>query len=211
MPRDAGPTRERIIQTAHRVILERGFASTSIDDITERAGISRGTFFYHFATKDDLARTLIHRHAAEDRELAERFMERAEGLARDPLQQLLIFFGLYIELVSETTAERPPGCLFASFSYEAGVFDEDTMRTIREAFDFWRELVGAKIGEAARAHPPDRGLKPHDLADFAYTVFEGGMIMARVRGNPQALADQLILYRDYLEHLFGVASAAAGA
>src|SRR3970282_549251 len=98
MPRDASETKQRILDAAKAQVLERGFAATSVDDIQRAAGISRGTFFYHFPSKDDLARALIERHAEEDHELTESLMARAEKLATDPLQQALVFLALPEEM-----------------------------------------------------------------------------------------------------------------
>src|SRR5690606_37521647 len=73
MPRDATETRRKILDAAQGLVLERGFAATSVDAIQAAAGISRGTFFYHFPSKDDIARALLDRYADSDRELVETF------------------------------------------------------------------------------------------------------------------------------------------
>jgi TetR/AcrR family transcriptional repressor of nem operon len=204
MPKDGRTTKESILDAASALVLEKGFVGTSVDDIIHRAGISRGTFFYHFPSKDDLARTLLQRHAATDKALTDRLLARAESLARDPLQQILIFFGLYMEVI-ESLPGSEPGCLFASFSYEAGLFDEETTGVILTALDHWRDRVGAKLDEALELHGADREVDGATLADLAYTVIEGSMIMARVRREPAIMVDHLRCYRSYLEHLFGVA------
>ena len=51
-------TRERVAAAALEVFSERGYAATSIDDIVERAGTTRGAFYYYFESKDDVARDL---------------------------------------------------------------------------------------------------------------------------------------------------------
>ena len=210
MPRDGTATREKILDAAEECVLDRGFAGTSVDAILEVADISRGTFFYHFATKDDMARALIRRYADEDMKLAEKFIAQAEGLSRDPVQQVLIFMGLYIQMF-EDLGEDPPGCLFATYSYEAGLFDQGTHDIIDEAFRHWRRLFGAKLDEAIAAHPPQVPVDGADLADLAYGTFEGAMIMGRVLKERQAMVRALKHYRGYLELLFEVVPAASPA
>jgi AcrR family transcriptional regulator len=51
-------TRERVAAAALEVFSERGYAATSVDDIVERAGTTRGAFYYYFEGKDDVARDL---------------------------------------------------------------------------------------------------------------------------------------------------------
>ena len=55
MARDGTMTRTKIMDAAERLILEQGFGGTSIDRVIEGAGVTKGTFFYNFRTKTDLA------------------------------------------------------------------------------------------------------------------------------------------------------------
>ena len=168
----AEKTRTRILDAAKRVVLDRGFAATSIDAIQDAAGISRGTFFYHFATKDDLSRALIQRYADEDRTLTDGYMAKAESLVRDPLQQALVFLSLHEELFEDVDGQYP-GCLFASYSYEAGLFDHATQDIVTDAVEHWREVFGGKIGEALVDRTPRVPIDPRVLADMAYGQFQG--------------------------------------
>ncbi len=54
-----GKTRNKILSAARSVFSEKGLASATIEDIVERADVGHGTFYYHFATKDDLIKQLI--------------------------------------------------------------------------------------------------------------------------------------------------------
>ncbi len=108
MPRDGSATRLKIMDAAQQMVLDVGLSGTSIEKVIDKAGVTKGTFFYHFKTKHDLAAALIRRYAEDDRHHYNDFMEKAEELARDPLQQLLIFVGLFIEM-TEQLEEPFPG------------------------------------------------------------------------------------------------------
>jgi AcrR family transcriptional regulator len=69
-------TRERVAAAALEVFAERGYAAVSIDDIVERAGTTRGAFYYYFEGKDDVARDL-------QRDLWHRLADEAQA-AFDP-------------------------------------------------------------------------------------------------------------------------------
>ncbi len=208
MPRDGRVTKERILDAAQSEVLHKGFAATSVDDIQAAAGISRGTFFYHFPSKDDLAKALIARYAQADHALVEGYMERAERLASDPLQQALVFVALHEEMLEELPTEQV-GCLFASFSYEAGLFDDETHELITGAIDHWREAFGGKLAEAMERHPPLlRDVDPYLLADLGYGVLQGAFILRRSMDDPHLMARHAREFRRYLELLFGVAETA---
>ena len=76
--------------TAQSLILQRGYAGTSIDDIIGEAGITKGGFFYHFDGKNDLARNLVLRYLDQDAEFFNQLGDRARSLTEDPLQQWFV-------------------------------------------------------------------------------------------------------------------------
>ncbi|NPB56753.1 hypothetical protein, partial [Shigella sonnei] len=90
--------------------------------------------------------------AQTDLDHLNRSMARAEQLSRDPVQQVLIFVGLMREGMAELT-EPYPGCLFASYCYEADLFDERTLTVIAEAMNRWRERLGGKLSEIMAQRP----------------------------------------------------------
>lgn len=57
-------TRDLIVETADRLFYERGFDHTSFADIAGPVGISRGNFYYHFKSKDEILDAVIERRLA---------------------------------------------------------------------------------------------------------------------------------------------------
>ncbi len=55
----ADDTRQRILDVAVDLFIERGYAGTSVRDISERVGMTKGSLYYHFASKDDLLAALV--------------------------------------------------------------------------------------------------------------------------------------------------------
>lgn len=201
MPRDGSETKTRIMDCAEALILDKGFNASSIDQIIERAGITKGTFFYHFTNKGDLAYALVERFAQADTAHLNEKMDRAEKLSRDPLQQVLIFIGLFLEEAEQLT-EPYPGCLFASYVQEAQLFDERTLSVIEDAMLRWRERVGAKFEAVIAAYPPRRPVSAQSLADMITVVFEGAFVFSKMMGEAGTVAEHLAHYRNYLELLF---------
>ena len=207
-PRAATPTRETLLAAAEGLINDQGFAATSIDQIIDRAGVTKGTFFYHFKSKNDLARALVDRYARGDQELLHSSMERATRLADDPLQQLLIFVGLLIEVAEQLDETEQPGCLFATYCFEMSLFDDDTLRVIADGFAGWRDLVGERLRAAAELHPPRLPVDLDSVADMLIVLFEGAFVISRSTPGPGVFAAQLGAYRAFLQLLFDAAGAA---
>jgi TetR/AcrR family transcriptional repressor of nem operon len=207
MARDGTATRTAIMDAAQALILETGFAATSVDAVISRAGITKGSFFYHFKTKADLALALVQRDAAHDLAMLEANMTRAEGLSRDPLQQVLICMGLYEEELDKLTAPYP-GCLYASFIYEAQLFDENTLAVTRAVFSDWTARIMGKLEEAMKLYRPRLSVDLKSLAEMSLVQAEGAYILSKVQRDPKAVAAQFRHYRNYLELLFAPADSA---
>lgn len=201
MARDGTATRNKILDTAEAMILDQGFSATSIDKLVAQAGVTKGSFFHHFDNKAALAHTLVERYARNDLGLFEENRSRAEKISRDPLQRVLILVGLYKEMM-EGLIDPYPGCLFASYLYEANLFDDHTMAVIDDTFRQWRTVLSGMFEQAAAAYPPRVETDSAHLADMFTVMVEGAFIMSKTLNEPQLVADQLGLYRDYIELLF---------
>lgn len=205
--RSGAETREKLLDAAEGLINRQGFAATSIDQILERVGATKGTFFYHFASKQALADALIRRFASQDRAVLASCLERSKTLTDDPVQRLDVFVGLLLEVADVLDGTPEPGCLFATYCYESGLFDAATNDVIADAIRRWRDEVGAMIREAVERQPPRAPVDPDSLADMLTVIFEGAFVLSRTVGGPTVFGDQLRHYRAYLRLLFGAGAA----
>jgi TetR/AcrR family transcriptional repressor of nem operon len=200
MPRDGTATRNRILDAAERLVLEKGFGGTSLDEVIAAAGATKGGFFHHFASKQELARALVERYVAIDMQLLDDLLARAEEESDDPLDQLLRFVSL--QDVTDELAGETPGCLYASFCYEQELVDESTRGLIEEAVLAWRTKTRAKLEEVVQRYPPRVPVDLDALADQGLAVYEGSFILSRALEQPELLRGQLAHFRTYLELLF---------
>ena len=201
MARDGSITRDKIIDTAMGLALKQGHVATSVDEVIEAAEITKGTFFYHFKSKKDLAVALIEKFSAVELQILEENMEKATKLSKDPLQQLLIFVGLIQELHAQLE-EGHIGCLFASYSYENQLVDEDLLELATNTLTEWKDQLSNKIKEIINAYPPKLAIDSEELADSFLVTLEGAYVMARVMHKPDIIQTHLEQYKTYLESLF---------
>jgi len=201
MPRGGEATKTRILDAAEALIMGHGLAGTSIDKVIEKAAITKGAFFYHFKTKADLARSLVERYAQRDEHHLQEQLKRAEKLSRDPLQQVLIFIGLFQEEAEQLT-EPGAGCLIASYVYQFEELDQDIREISAQALLRWRQQLGQKFAEVLAHYPARLPVKAEELADAFVSAIEGAFVMLRVLQEPQQLSQQLAHYRNYIELLF---------
>jgi TetR/AcrR family transcriptional repressor of nem operon len=202
MARDPS-TRERLLDAAEHLVMEHGFSSTTVDAILAETGASKGSFFHHFPSKAELGRALVERYAVADAALLEQLMEAAEAVSEDPARQLVAFVAGFEEATVDMVAVQP-GCLFVSFIYDAGVAGPETDELMAESILLWRRTIQEKLETAAASRPSMPAVDLPSLADQAFTIFEGGYLLARATGDKGALRRQLAHLRHYLALLFDV-------
>ena len=203
MARSGTETRRRILDAAERLVVDRGLAAASIDDILARSGASKGSFFHHFPTKNHLARALVERYAAADTAVLDELMARAEATNDDPARQMVTFLRLFEDVADETISQQP-GCLYVSYIFDKQLFVDGTNEVIADAFRTWRERLAAKLHDAAGAHPPRVPLDLDALADHVSATYEGAFMMARAIGDQGLMRRQLELVRRQVALLFDV-------
>ncbi len=201
MPGKGELTRENILGIAEQIILQKGFSGTSIDEIIDAASITKGGFFYHFKSKEDLARHLMLRYQKADDRFFNTLFERADSLSEDPLQQMLIFLKLLAEAMDNLPATHP-GCLVASFTYENQQFNDDVKEIICDCLTGWRKLFIAKLSRINKNYPMRIETDILELADMLTSIIEGGIIVSKVFNDPDRLVQQILQYRNHIRLLY---------
>ena len=203
MARDGTATKNKILDAGQQLLLEQGYGGMSVDQVIEAAGITKGAFFYHFKSKNDLAQALLERYIKTDDDLLHDLMSRAEALNHDPLQQYLIFVGLLVETLRKMDAP-PPGCLIASFVYQMESFSPETQETVLRGFGEWERVIKSKLEDVYQKNKPKLPVTVDHLYDNLISAFEGGVIMGKLYRKNDTLAEQVAQHKSYVELLFGV-------
>jgi TetR/AcrR family transcriptional repressor of nem operon len=195
-------SRERILEKAESIILQKGFAGTSIDHIREQANITKGGFFYHFRDKNELAKALVARYLLADELVFNGLLEQADNLSEDPLHRVLIFLKLFSETMANMESNHP-GCLVASFTYESYQFDDEIRDSIKSGVLIWRQMILERLTEVVEVYPPHVDVDLTSLADMFTAIVEGGIILSRIFKDNTPLVNQVLAYRSHLRFIFG--------
>jgi TetR/AcrR family transcriptional repressor of nem operon len=198
----ANSSRERILASAEAIMLQKGYASTSIEDILDKASITKSGFFYHFEGKTGLAEALINRYLEQDDKIFEDLFSKAVDLSEDPLHQLLIFLKLLSEMLGNME-ETHPGCLVASFTYGNQQFKDNIRDLMRIGLLNWREMIGRQLELIEQQYVMKTDVPHETLSDMFTGTIEGGILLARNFDNNQILVDQIMAYRSFIRLLYG--------
>lgn len=148
-----------------------------------------------------LAHALVTRYADAYIGNLEKTLDIAEGLSENLLQQLLIFVKLF-EKEIQSLEEPYPGCLFASYLYQSGLFDKEILEIIRQWMLTWQSRIMEKLERIFQKHPPNQEIDIQSLADMLLVIFEGAFILSQSQKDNKIIAQQLSHYHSYLNLLF---------
>jgi TetR/AcrR family transcriptional repressor of nem operon len=189
--------RTRLLDAAMHVIRAQGYSATTVDDICQAAGLTKGAFFHHFKSKEDLAVTA----AAHFSEMAERLFGAAPYRElSDPLDRLLG----YIDFRSAIIAGPIPAftCLLGTMVQEA----YDTHPAIRRACETYIGVHAAGVAEdvalAKALYAPEASWSAESLALYTQAVLQGAFVLAKAKGGPEVARECVAHLRRYLEFLF---------
>lgn len=189
--------RTRLLDAALHVIRAQGYAATSVDDICGAAGLTKGAFFHHFKSKEDLAVSA----AGHFSEMAVRlFGEAPYRQLADPLDRLLGYIDFRSAILDGPIAEFT--CLLGTMVQEA----YSTHPAIRHACDTYLGVNIADVAkdvEAAKAlYAPKAEWSAESLAAYTQAVLQGAFVLAKAKGGPEIARECVAHLRRYIEQLF---------
>lgn len=143
----ATDTREQIVEAADRLFYEQGFDHTSFADVAAAVGISRGNFYYHFKTKDEILDAVVA--ARLDRTRAMLDVWEREGA--DPADRIRRFVRILIDNRAKIMRH---GCPVGTLCNELAKLDhaaKNAAAAIFTAFQDWLAVQFAALGHAEEA------------------------------------------------------------
>jgi TetR/AcrR family transcriptional regulator, transcriptional repressor for nem operon len=186
--------RERLLEAATGLSVEKGFADTSVAEVCERAGLTKGAFFHYFKDKESMGTAVLEQWIADGGAAYGKapFWDEA-----DPLERL---YG-YIDFTAERVKSGHCGCLVGIYSQELWQSQPALRAQCEAAFSDWSEGLTAMIKEAKKVHAPRATFAPKSLAYHFIAVFEGGLILARAHRRPEIVEEQLGHFKRYVQSL----------
>jgi TetR/AcrR family transcriptional repressor of nem operon len=190
-------SKTRLLEAALSVIRTKGYSATRVEDICAAAGVTKGSFFHHFDTKEELA---LEAAAFWDQITSGLFSAAEYHLQPRALDRLLAYVEMRKALLKGELPEFT--CLVGTMVQEV----YGTQPTIREACE--RSISGhaatleADIAEAMRDAGIQTDWTAASLALHTQAVIQGAFILAKAKGSAEFAAESLDHLRRYIELLF---------
>jgi TetR/AcrR family transcriptional regulator, transcriptional repressor for nem operon len=186
-----------LLDAALSVFRAKGYTATRVEDICEAAELTKGSFFHHFKSKEDLALAAAEHWIAVT---SPQFLSAAYRTLPDPVDRLLAYIDFRKTLLKGTLPEIT--CFAGTIIQEV----YETHPAVRDACE--KSITGhaatlvADIDEAMRLYGVDRSFDAESLALYTQAVLQGAFILAKAKQGTAVAAECIDHLRRYIELLF---------
>ncbi len=190
-------TRQRILDAATDLMLDKGYAATTVDEIVLNAGVAKGSVYHFFDSKEGVGLAALKAYLKRGEAV---ITQGSYDAVEDPVQRGLALVD-HVQAVSGELWEH--GCLAGSFAVELSAVSPAIRQASTEWFgriEKWLAAYMQPIADASTASAVPTGL---ELAAQLLAVIEGGIVMGRVHGDSERVAVAIGQFRRSLVSLLG--------
>ncbi|MDN5005474.1 TetR family transcriptional regulator C-terminal domain-containing protein [Bradyrhizobium sp. GCM10027634] len=173
--------REQLIEAGLETLHLHGFNGSGVQDITDAAGVPKGSFYNHFESKEDLAVQALERYwqnGATRRALL-------SDTSVDPVERLRRHFRGLSDLAIRQNFQK--GCMIGNFSTELAVHSNEVRDRLAEIYAAWSRSIESCVREAEKAGRVQPRLPAATIATFLLNAWEGAVLRSKVEQDKSPL------------------------
>jgi len=191
------PSKTKLLDAALQVIRAKGYSATRVEDICAAAGVTKGSFFHHFKSKEDLALAAVDYWSVTTGAL---FAGAPYHDHADPLERVLAYVDFRKSLLQGEVEEFT--CLVGTMVQEAFATEPAIRAACEASISSHAATLEDDIAAAMELRGVEAGWTANSLALHTQAVLQGAFILAKARGGPAVAADSVDHLRRYIELLF---------
>ncbi len=196
--RSTSATKVKLLDAAQRLMLAKGYSATSVEEICEEAGLTKGSFFHYFSNKEELGKAVLDHFMSS---MAKTVVDSAFFKKDDPLQRIYGYIDFMIEI--SRRPDRRSGCLLGNFAQVLSDTNPDIRSLCASHFNWWVGILKEQFDEAKKRYPTAKSLDTEVLAEHFIALFEGSLMLAKTQLDIAVIERNLRNYKKYLKAVFG--------
>ncbi|WP_127476466.1 TetR/AcrR family transcriptional regulator [Sulfurivermis fontis] len=195
-------SRQRLLDAALGVFRTKGYTATTVDDLCAAAGVTKGSFFHHFDSKEAAALAAITHWNDTTGAL---FAAAPYWQVEDPRQRLLAYLDFRAGLVRGAIPEFT--CLLGTLVQETFASHSALQTACGAGIEAHAQTLVPTIEAAKAKYAPGAEWSAESLARHTQAVLQGGFVLAKAMNDPQAALDALAHLKRYVAQLLPIPTA----
>jgi len=195
------PLKDNIVHEAQKLFSLNGFLSTGINDIIAAAGTSKGGFYNHFSSKEDLFCAVL----AESQSIWRDKVLCSINEINSPTDKIIQILNNYRDGYLKDSENFPGGCIFITFSVELDDTRPHLMKEVIKGFDGFRALLNKVLDDAIAQGELPQSLNSDAVTETLFAGMLGASVLYSVEKNDSILdqsIDSLIEYMNFLSNRY---------
>lgn len=181
--------KKRILKAGARIIQHKGYNDAGLQEILDSAGVPKGSFYFHFKTKENFGLQLIDY-------LSEFFLERADELLEAEGENCIERIKTWLDWQADSlkTNDFKGGCPFGNLSQEMAGRNDLFRDRLDDVFGRLREKLSAILLKAQERREIVCEYEASDAADFILNAWQGTLLQMKVAKSmaPRESFDRMV-------------------
>ncbi len=168
------PTKERIIEAAERLMLEKSFHSVGLNELLRTVEIPKGSFYHHFASKEQFGVEMLKHYSSESVKMKRSYLLDSE--INSIIERFRVFFETGISNFQANGMVCP--CLIIKLASEVSSFSEPMRETLAEGLENWNRVIAEALSLGIKKGELAPSLKPRETALLIGALWTGSVQQA---------------------------------
>jgi TetR/AcrR family transcriptional repressor of nem operon len=171
-------SRAKLLRAGTQLLCEQSFASMGIERVIGQAGMTKGSFYHFFKSKEAFALEVIEQYADFFNQKLDFYLLSS---SKPPLDRLSAYVKDGIKGMERHEFRK--GCLIGNMSQELGATMPLFGAALEKALTGWQIRVADCLNEAIKQEEVSSDINPDELSAFFWTGWEGSLIRSKLVGN----------------------------
>jgi len=189
--------RDNIIHESQKLFSLNGFLNTGINDIIRAAGTSKGGFYNHFCSKEDLFVEVL----AESQSIWRKMVLTSVSEIESPTGKIIQILKNYRDRYLKDTENFPGGCIFITFSVELDDTRPHLVKEVHEGFEGFKSLLKRLLDDAVELGELPADLNTTTVTEMLFTGMLGASVLYGVYKSMSTLDCSIDSLIDYVNML----------
>jgi TetR/AcrR family transcriptional repressor of nem operon len=188
-------TKERILEAAEEIMLQKSFHSVGLNEILSAVKVPKGSFYHYFQSKEQFGVELLKHYVADASAFKRKALLTSE-LSEDPFERLMAYFDLNIANMMGNSSQC--SCLVAKLATEVATFSDNMRAVLAEGVREWRSFIEKLLIEGQQKGVIRKELNALVTATMIQDLWMGASQRMQVERSVAPLRAAALFVRNYL-------------